>query len=208
MFLPNRRPPRPARAGKRPRLCRAAPCFRPPAPVFPAFLPANRPRKVWNRPGSPAATQIWPHVGPGCPPCPFPRLLQKPRRCRHVAPLRPQRSRLSPGLRRLPPFPGQPAHRVPRRPPLRVCRVAPVPPARAPGYRPALRPDPRPGTLSRFARRKSVPREGGSNLWERYAGDRAPLSREFSRNSGVGVSGPKRKNQPSFSGGCCYFREL
>ena len=196
MFLPNRRPPRPARAGKRPRLCRAAPRFRPPAPVFPAFLPANRPRKVWNRPGSPAATQIWPHVGPGCPPCPFPRAQRKHRRCRHVAPLRPQRPRLSPGA---PPFAARPGQTRPQ---------SSAPSTRAPGSRPAPRPAPRPGTLSRFARRKSVPREGGSNLWERYAGDRAPLSREFSRNSGVGVSGPKRKNQPSFSGGCCYFREL
>jgi len=150
VFLPNRRPPRPARAGKRPRLCRAAPRFRPPASVFPAFLPANRPRKVWNRPGSPAAAQIWPHVGPGCPPGPFPRLLQKPRRCRHVAPMRPQRPRPPPGLRHLPPVPGQPALRVPRRlppgcaasPPCRPpAPQAPDPssdPTRAPVHFPAL----------------------------------------------------------------------
>ena len=37
------------------------------------------------------------------------------------------------------------------------------------------------------ARWTRVPGEGGSNLWERFLGDRAALSREFSRNSGPGV---------------------
>ena len=41
------------------------------------------------------------------------------------------------------------------------------------------------------ARRTRVPGEGGSNLWERFVGDRAALSREFSRNSGPGVFAQK-----------------
>lgn len=33
--------------------------------------------------------------------------------------------------------------------------------------------------------------EGGSNLWKQFVEDRAPLTREFPTNSGVGVSAPK-----------------
>ena len=36
-----------------------------------------------------------------------------------------------------------------------------------------------------------VPRGGGSNLWKQFVEDRAPLTREFPTNSGVGVSAPK-----------------
>ena len=35
--------------------------------------------------------------------------------------------------------------------------------------------------------------QGGSNPWAVPAGDRGPLSREFSQNSGVGVLAPKQK---------------
>ena len=43
------------------------------------------------------------------------------------------------------------------------------------------------------ARRTRVPGEGGSNLWERFVGDRAALSCEFSRNSGPGVFAQKAR---------------
>ena len=112
---------------------------------------------------------------------------------------------------RAPPFaarPGPTRYHAPRRPragvPHRSRAACPRP--RLP-TRPSTRPAPR-YTFPLCSAKVCAPGGGGSNLWERYAGDRAPLSREFSRNSGVGVSGPKRKNQPSFSGGCCYFREL
>ena len=42
--------------------------------------------------------------------------------------------------------------------------------------------------------------KGGSNPWAVPAGDRGPLSCEFSQNSGVGVSPQKNKNQPPFFG--------
>jgi len=167
----------------------------------------------------PAPEGLEPPGKPGCRPNLAPRWPRLPAwpvspaaaKAPPLPPRGPDAAPTAPPAARAPPLAARPGPTRPPRPAPPapwVCRVAPVPPARAPGPRSALRPDPRPGTLSRFARRKSVPREGGSNLWERYAGDRAPLSREFSRNSGVGVSGPKRKNQPSFSGGCCYFREL
>ena len=45
----------------------------------------------------------------------------------------------------------------------------------------------RPARLHRFAVVKRVPPQGGLNPWERFSGDRRPVSREFSRNSGPGV---------------------
>ena len=41
--------------------------------------------------------------------------------------------------------------------------------------------------------RSGVTPRGGSNPWAVLAGDRGPLSREFSQNSGVGVLAPKQK---------------
>lgn len=38
-----------------------------------------------------------------------------------------------------------------------------------------------------------MPGEGVSNLWERFVGDRAALSREFSRNSRPGVFAQKAR---------------
>lgn len=79
-----------------------------------------------------------------------------------------------------------PAHRhphppraVPRR---KVCR-RPVGRVRRPPF-------------SRFALVKSVLGEGGSDPYRPPAGDRRPLSREFSRNCRPGVSAPKRKKAP------------
>ena len=46
------------------------------------------------------------------------------------------------------------------------------------------------------ARRRVCQGEGVSNLWERFVGDRAALSCEFSRNSGEGVSVAPNRNKP------------
>lgn len=56
----------------------------------------------------------------------------------------------------------------------------------------------------RRARRAPVCPKGGSNPWAVSAGDRGPLSREFSQNSGVGGIAPKIKNSRPFSDGCLH----
>ena len=176
-----RRPPRPGR--------------KPAAPVIPV------PPAVYRRPG----TRL-PRVRPGKPPytarAPPPGNVPAPRRrAHHAAFVRLTRASLpAPG------FLPQPGRKAPA-----LC--APEAPAASPGTAPCL---PRPGenrprrarrgTSPSFRRARPTPAQpppraaafccapkGGSNPWAVPAGDRGPLSREFSQNSGVGVLAPKQK---------------
>lgn len=122
--------------------------------------------------------------------------------CRHAAFVR--LTWPSPPAPGFPPPPGRkaPAPRARKRPPrlpaLRLARAAPAKtarPAPAEAHRrqcaaarltPGTAAAPRPP-------RSGVSPKGGSNPWAVPAGDRGPLSREFSQNSGVGVLAPKQK---------------
>ena len=175
-------PPRPAR----PFAARRAPRPPPRAERSPRRRPAARPppscprraRKAARRAAKPRRRPFAPprrnarHSARAAPPCP-------PRQARAYR--RPAREDPAPAHRR------PPAPAAPRRAPAEG-----VPP-------PAPRPPPgraRRAPLSRFALAKSVLGEGWSDPYRPPAGDRRPLSREFSRNSGGGVSAQKHKKRP------------
>ena len=88
--------------------------------------------------------------------------------------------------------PGKDAARAHRRQPLQACPgTAPGPESRT---RPAHPPQPRAGRLpgtapnpGRPPRHTGCTPKGGSDPYSRPLSDRGPVSREFSRNSGVGV---------------------
>lgn len=163
----NGEPPRPCRRARRPsRLPRVRPGKprKPPAPRRPATCPP--------RAAAPATRPLCASRGQARP-CPASRR-------------RPE------GTPRLP------APKAPAVPP----GIAPVP--RRPGKSPPASGPPRhttafsphpPGSGTAAARAavfRCAPK-GGSNPWAVPAGDRGPLSREFSQNSGVGVLAPKQK---------------
>ena len=122
------------------------------------------------------------------------------------------RPALRPGCRpkraRCAPFPGEPARFRPWQPgfsavrprlardPARLCPKAPRAPPKS-ALRTRRRPELgsrwgfHPARPHRFAVVKRVPPQGGLNPWERFSGDRGPLSREIPRNSGPGGLGRK-----------------
>lgn len=174
MPVPRRRPPRP---GHRPAARRIPPPRHAPSPRLPRKAAVYRPR--------PAARQQ-----------PAPR-----RRARHAAfvgPTQPSPARAPLAARRLAERPRLPRRKRP------TFRPAQRPPRAAPAKarpRPARRGTPSPFRRARPAPAQPPPRaaafrcapKGGSNSWAVPAGDRGPLSREFSQNSGVGVLAPKQK---------------
>lgn len=101
--------------------------------------------------------------------------------------------------------PPAPRPKAPCAPPCRPTRRAR--PRRPVSRRAARAVPPAKHTLPLCSVKACAPK-GGSNLCGPVAGDRGPLSREFSQNSGVGVSDPKTKNQPSKPGGCCSIRRF
>lgn len=181
MPVPRRRLPRP---GNKP----AAPGYTRPVRRIPPpqAAPSPRPpRKVAVYRPRPAARHV-----------PAPR-----RRARHAAfvgPTRPSPARAPLAARRPEGTPRLPAPKAPAVPP----GIAPVP--RRPGKSPPASAPPKhiaafmprpPGSgtaAARAAAFRCAPK-GGSNPWAVPAGDRGPLSREFSQNSGVGVLAPKQK---------------
>ena len=178
MPVPRRRPPRP---GHRP----AAPGYTRPRPPYTAA-----PARVY--PGKPPYTARAPPPGN----TPAPR-----RRARHAAfvgPTQPSPACAPLAARRLAERPRLPRR---KRPPFRPAQRPPrAAPAKA-RPRPARRGTPSPFRRARPAPAQPPPRDaafrcapkGGSNPSAVPAGDRGPLSREFSQNSGVGVLAPKQK---------------
>ena len=174
-FAPSR-PPRPR--ARRPVFPRAR--RRPPREIWPRPR-AVRPARA-RRPVSPRAPPPRPPRGPVCarrglgaPPRRFcaPARLRHPTACLHAPPVcrrgcasRAARPGLRPGSAPAPPTPAA------RSPPTARC-----PAPRAPPAVPASSP------------------KGGSNLCERFPGDRRALSREFSRNCRSGVSPQKHKKR-------------
>lgn len=156
---PPPRTPRPP--GERPGFCRAAPPFCPfSGHKGPTFRPRPRARGKGLPPGK---GPVWSGCRPrsvlppkGRPGRPWPRPPGPQPASWHTA-------------RRPSPRPAPPRHRPPAAAPRRAT-AQPRP----------RRPETSPGR--HFTRRKWCAREGGSNLWEPFLSDRAPLSREFSRN--------------------------
>ena len=160
---------------------RRPPCTRPAGKA--AAAPARAARRIWPRSplcrrchpaaGERPARAPAPATGPACPPkraAPFFR-----RAAAQGAP------RLCPAETAAAPRPVCPPEgRRPRRPGL-AARPGVCPPPQGPD-RPA------PGCVrARPPRRLACAPKGGSNPRARFAGDRGPLSRKFSRNSGPGV---------------------
>ena len=173
--------------------------------------PASRPNPaVWglfsplfaaHSPETPPFSRRYPAAFPAKPrrKLPFPRRSRPvfPVSARHCARLPPETRPLCAVSRRTRPLlPWQPgffplcARTLPAIPPVLRPKAprAPPKPALRTRRRPEFRPrwGFRPARLCRFAVVKRVPPRGGLNLWERFSGDRRPLSREFSRNSGPG----------------------
>ena len=150
--------------------------FAPPPRCFPGKTPPEAAVAAPQPPGFPG---FRPALRPGC---------------------RPKRARCAP-------FPGEPARFCPGSPVFSAvrphlvrdpARLAPeaVPRTAAPTLGARHRPELgsrwgfRSARLRRFAVVKRVP-QGGLNPWERFSGDRRPLSREIPRNSGPGVIAQK-----------------
>ena len=127
---------------------------------------------------------------------------------------RPKRARCAP-------FPGEPARFCPGSPffsavrphlardpacfaPEGAPRTTEVRPENAPppGARLPLGLPPRPAAPLR--RGEAGTPQGGLNPWERFSGDRGPLSRKFPRNSGPGVIAPKNKISAISGAGICH----
>ena len=180
--VPRRRPPRPGHRPAAPGYTRPRPPYTAaPARAFPASTPESR--RIPPAPRRPAT----------CPPravAPDTRPLWAPRSQAPPVPRwRPAAWRKGPGFR------AENArrsarHNVRRAPPRRKpARVRPAEAHRRLSAAPAR---------LRHSRCLAPPRsvvtpKGGSNPSAVPAGDRGPLSREFSQNSGVGVLAPKQK---------------
>ena len=177
-----------------PRVC-------PASPVAPA--PAPRPAARFPAPAAAHPAKFGPARAPSAPPAPggpFPR----------APPPRPPRGPCAPevGLARRPavfaPCPASPPYGLPPLPtglPPMLCLPL-RPPLPAPWFRAraanARGPQPADRPLPRAPRPPAVPAsspKGGSNLCERFPGDRRALSREFSRNCRPGVLLPKHRKR-------------
>ena len=173
------------------------PVFRPNSAVWGLFSPLF----AAHSPETPPFSRRYPAAFPAKPrrKPPFPRRSRPvfPVSARHCAPAA---ARNAPAVRRFPENPPAfaPAARLfpalrPRlaRDPARFApegtpRTTEVRPENAPppGARLPLGLPPRPAAPLR--RGEACAPQGGLNPWERFSGDRRPLSREFSRNSGPG----------------------
>ena len=211
-FSPVRRLDR--RGGLKPYTSRAGCCLLPAPPLSaprqraatPALPPRARrpPRLPRFRPGKPRKPPA-PRRPATCPlraAAPATRPLCA---SRGQARPRPASRRRPEGRLRLPAL----RKRPPRRPALRLARAAPTKTARAAPAE-AHRRQCAAARLTPAQTARAAPAafrcgpKGGSNPWAVPAGDRGPLSREFSQNSGVGVSPPKIKISRPFSDGCLH----